>query len=97
MLRRSKNLKFLEIQAISRQIAGRHGLADFQICPSRLKGLEGGEIPSLYKLYSLSVVYGIAIDELLGWYRVPPTAEERDLRLAERVKERLSCQDEVTQ
>jgi transcriptional regulator with XRE-family HTH domain len=96
-LRQSRNLKFREVQAITRQIAGRHGLADFQVCPSRLKGIEDGEIPSVYKLYSLSVVYNIPIDELLGWYRVPPIAEERDLRLAERVrtKERLNCSDEV--
>jgi transcriptional regulator with XRE-family HTH domain len=86
MLRRKRNLKFLDVQTITRQIAGRHGLAEYAICPSRLKGIENGEIPSLYKLYSLSIVYEVPIDILLSWYGVPPAMEEGDLRLAERLK-----------
>jgi transcriptional regulator with XRE-family HTH domain len=85
-LRRKRNLKFLDVQTITRQIAGRHGLAEYAICPSRLKGIENGEIPSLYKLYSLSIVYEVPIDILLSWYGVPPAMEEGDLRLAERLK-----------
>jgi hypothetical protein len=53
-----------------------------------LKGIEGGEIPSLYKLYSLSVVYDVGLGVILSWYRIPSLAEEADVTLATEVKER---------
>jgi hypothetical protein len=87
-LRHSHDLKFRDVHEATKAIAARHGFADFAISPGRLKGIEGGEIPSLYKLYSLSVVYDVGLGVILSWYRIPSLAEEADVTLATEVKER---------
>lgn len=53
-------------------MAIRLGNRKFSIPPSRLYAFEMRRvIPSIYRLYALSSIYGIRLSELLRWYGVP--------------------------
>ena len=86
LLRRDRGWRFRDVHKITQDIAERRKRDDFAICPSRLKGIETGELPSIYKLYSLSVIYNICLTELLEWYGVPlvDKADKEVLRQFER-------------
>ena len=58
-----------EVEYISRKIADEEGEQEFVVSHARLVQIETGEsTPSLYKLYTLSSIYGVNITELLSYY-----------------------------
>jgi transcriptional regulator with XRE-family HTH domain len=58
-----------EVEQISRKVASEEGNEDFAISHARLIQIENGEsTPSIYKLFTLSAVYGVAMTTLLGFY-----------------------------
>jgi transcriptional regulator with XRE-family HTH domain len=61
-----------DIESLSRKIATDEGNDEYIISHARLTQIENGvSPPSLYKLYSLSAIYGIAISELMSYYVNP--------------------------
>lgn len=57
------------VEERSRRIAGARGNPEFAVSHARLTEIEKGETtPSLYKLFSLSTIYDVKIDELLRLY-----------------------------
>jgi transcriptional regulator with XRE-family HTH domain len=71
-LRRLRNrlgLSTRKVAECSREVARRQGSAEFAISHARMVQIEnGGSAPSIYKLFSLSAIYGVAVGELLSFY-----------------------------
>ncbi len=65
-------LTYREVAKASVEIAKNHGRPDFTLHISRLADIENRNVvPSLYKLYSLSVIYHLSVSEISGWYEAP--------------------------
>jgi transcriptional regulator with XRE-family HTH domain len=66
------NLTFREVEQASQEVAARRGSDEFAIALSRLSDIENkGTLPSIYRLYTLCVIYRLDFDEVLRWYGVP--------------------------
>jgi transcriptional regulator with XRE-family HTH domain len=79
-LREQMELTLRDIEVASTALAESRGIEDFIINPSRLSDIETkGVIPSIYRLYVLSVLYRADYAELLKWYGVDLGATVTDL------------------
>jgi transcriptional regulator with XRE-family HTH domain len=82
-LREKLGLTMRDIETSSERIARKHGNEEYLIPPSRLSDFETkGVIPSIYRLYSLAVIYRRDLCELLMWYGVDLNIPVSDLELA---------------
>ncbi len=83
VLREQLGLTMRDVESASVRIAHRHRNDEFSIPPSRLSDVETkGVVPSIYRLYSLSIIYRRDIRELLGWYGVDLNKMVADLDLS---------------
>lgn len=93
------NLRFRDVEQFSQQIADRHGNSEFVINISRLSDIENqGTVPSLYRLYSLCVIYRLNLNEVLSWYGVPAEtmlADAGQIRLGETHAVGIHLEDEA--
>jgi len=65
-------LTLREVHEASIALAEKHGKPEFIVPSSRLHEVEvKGIVPSIFRLYTLSWVYGCNIRELLRWYGIP--------------------------
>jgi len=65
-------LTYRDVERASFEIAVKRGRPDFILHISRLADLENHNVvPSLHKLYSISVIYHLDPLELSGWYEAP--------------------------
>jgi hypothetical protein len=64
-LREERFVKSSDIERVSRSIADVKGEADFYVSHSTLADVEGGAVPSIYKLVSLAVCLRVPLEELL--------------------------------
>jgi transcriptional regulator with XRE-family HTH domain len=70
-LREQLRLKYRDIEEASTKIATAYGNQEFAIRLSRLADIENkGTVPSIYRLYSLSAIYGVDFSTVLQWYGV---------------------------
>ncbi len=70
-IRERLNLRYRDVEEASQRIALRHGNDEFTIALSRLADIENkGTVPSIYRLYSLCVIYRLDPVEVLSWYGV---------------------------
>jgi transcriptional regulator with XRE-family HTH domain len=82
-LRERLGLTMREVENASLRIAGRHESDEFAVCPSRLSDIETkGLIPSIFRLYSLSIVYRCDLREILAWYGIDLNLSAADLNLS---------------
>jgi hypothetical protein len=66
------DLKFRDVEQASLLIAEKHGNSEFAVLISRLSDIENqGNIPSMFRLYSLCCIYRLDLIEVLEWYGVP--------------------------
>jgi transcriptional regulator with XRE-family HTH domain len=79
--REKLRLKFRDVEEASGKIASRHGNDEFIVSLSRLADFEKGAMPSMFKLYSLCVIYSLSFDEVLGWYGISANAAPADADL----------------
>lgn len=64
-------LRFRDVTEASNVIAERQNNEEYRIVPSRLSAIENeGIVPSIYRLYSLCVIYRLDFQEALEWYGV---------------------------
>ena len=93
-LRRARerlDLKFREVEHASQLIAERRGNPEFGILISRLSDIETkGVVPSIYRIYSLSVIYRRDASELLSFFGVDLNRTSEDLSLAHPPKSHVS-------
>src|SRR5580693_8624266 len=80
VLREQLGLTMRDVENASARIAQKRANDEFAIPPSRLSDVETkGVVPSIYRLYSLAVIYRRDIRELLSWYGVDLNAMASDL------------------
>lgn len=71
LLREQLGLTMRDVESASNRIAQKHDNDEFFIPPSRLSDIETkGVTPSIFRLYSLAVIYRRDIREFLRWYGV---------------------------
>src|ERR1700690_250509 len=65
-------LTYRDVERASYELACQRGRPDFIVHLSRLADIENRDVtPSLYKLYTLSVIYHLDPKEVCQWYEVP--------------------------
>jgi len=90
-LREQLGLTIRDVEMASLRIAQKHDKDDFAIQLSRLSDIETkGVLPSIYRLYSLSVIYRIDLRELLRWFGVDLNDAASDLRFSEPPRTHIS-------
>jgi len=72
-------LSLRQVQELSRDIAEHRENHEYYIAHSSLADFENGkQLPNIYKLYSLSVIYGRQYDKLATFFDVPVGEAEKD-------------------
>jgi transcriptional regulator with XRE-family HTH domain len=90
-LREQLGLTMRDVESSSMRLAEKHGNDEFSIPPSRLSDIETkGVIPSIYRLYALSVIYRRDLHDVLSWYGVDVNSVAEDLALAAPPKSHFS-------
>jgi len=80
VLREQLGLTMRDVEHASTRIAQKHANDEFIVVPSRLSDFETkGVVPSIYRFYSLAVIYRTDIRELLAWYGVDLNGMTTDL------------------
>jgi transcriptional regulator with XRE-family HTH domain len=83
LLREQLGLTMRDVENASIAIAARHKNDEFAIPPSRLSDIETkGVVPSIYRLYSLAVIYRRDVLDILTFYGVDLNCAAEDLSLA---------------
>src|SRR5579863_1181739 len=81
-LREKLGLTMRDVETSSARIAEKYRNEEFSIPPSRLSDIETKAIlPSIFRLYSLAVIYRRDLRELLAWYGVDMNNTAADLGL----------------
>jgi transcriptional regulator with XRE-family HTH domain len=81
-VREQLDLTLREVESASARIADKHGNDAFAVSPSRLSDIETkGLVPSIYRLYSLAVIYRRDLREILSWYDIDLNATTADMKL----------------
>jgi transcriptional regulator with XRE-family HTH domain len=82
-LREQLGLTVRDVEASSNRLASRRGNSAYSIPLSRLSDIENKEVvPSIYRVYSLAVIYRRDIREILAWYGIGLDEMAPDLALA---------------
>lgn len=82
-VRERLGLTMREVETASARIAQRHANDEFSVSPSRLSDIETkGLVPSIFRLYSLAVVYRCDLREMLSWYGIDLGLSAPDLHLS---------------
>jgi transcriptional regulator with XRE-family HTH domain len=83
LLREQLGLTMRDVETASAAIAAKHRSEEFAIPPSRLSDIETkGVIPSIYRMYSLSVIYRRDMRDMLAFFGVDVNRTAEDLHLA---------------
>lgn len=78
--REKLGLTIRDVETASVRLAEKYGNEDYNIPLSRLSDIETkGNIPSIYRLYAVSVIYRISFEELLSWYGIDLAQTANDL------------------
>jgi transcriptional regulator with XRE-family HTH domain len=82
-VREKLGLTYRDVEQASRKIAARRGSDDFIVALSRLADIENkGTAPSIFRVYTLCVIYRMDYEEVLRWYGVPrEELESESLRI----------------
>jgi transcriptional regulator with XRE-family HTH domain len=90
-LRERLGLTMRDVETASASISTKHKSDEFSIPPSRLSDIETkGVVPSIYRLYSLSVIYRRDVREILALYGVDLDGVVDDLHLSVPPKSHMS-------
>ncbi len=90
-LRERLGLTMRDVETASASISTKHKSDEFSIPPSRLSDIETkGVVPSIYRLYSLSVIYRRDVREILALYGVDLDGMVDDLHLSLPPKSHMS-------
>ena len=82
-LREQLGLTVRDVEASSSRLAKKRGNSAYSIPLSRLSDIENKEVvPSIYRVYSLAVIYRRDVSEILAWYGVSLDEMAADLELA---------------
>ncbi|MBZ5513268.1 MAG: helix-turn-helix domain-containing protein [Acidobacteriia bacterium] len=80
-IRERLNLTLRLVEEASLEIAEAQGSSEYVVSTGRLNQIENdGSLPSIYKLYSLAVIFHLTVEETLALYGIPVGRTE-ELRL----------------
>ena len=80
--REQLGLTMREVESASLRIAAKHGNEEYAVSPSRLSDIETkGLLPSIYRLYSLAIIYRRDLREVLAWYGIDVNLSAADFQL----------------
>jgi len=83
-VRERLNLRVRDVEQASLKIADKYKNDEFAVLINRISEIENrGLVPTLYKLYSLCVIYRLDFQEVLGWYGISLASMPADSALAE--------------
>lgn len=83
MLREKLGLTMRDVETASERLARKYGNEEYFLPISRLSDFETKRvIPSIFKLYSLAIIYRKAYRELLSWYGVNLDAAINDIQIS---------------
>jgi len=72
LVRNAHNFTLREVARAARHIADRQQNEEFAVSPGRLSEIETkGVVPSIYRLYSLALIYKVDFREILSWFGIP--------------------------
>jgi transcriptional regulator with XRE-family HTH domain len=90
-LREKLGLTMRDVENSSARVADKYRNEEFSIPPSRLSDIETkGILPSIFRLYTLAVIYRRDIRELMSWYGVDLNRMAADLGLVSPPKSHVS-------
>src|SRR5215469_6501457 len=90
-LREKLGLTMRDVENSSACIADKYRNEEFSIPPSRLSDIETkGILPSIFRLYTLSVIYRRDVRELMSWYGVDLNNMAADLGMVSPPKSHVS-------
>jgi transcriptional regulator with XRE-family HTH domain len=72
VLREERQIKPSDVERATRSIAETKGKPDFYVSHSTLADIESGSLPSIHKLFSLSLCLGVPLGELLLPFGIDP-------------------------
>lgn len=88
--REKLGLTIRDVEIASVRLAAKHRNEEFSIPLSRLSDIETkGILPSIYRLYTLSIIYRVSLEELLSWYGVDLAQAASDLSVCDPPKTHL--------
>ena len=91
VLREKLGLTMRDIETASERIARKRNNEEYLIPISRLSDFgTKGVIPSIYRLYSMAVMYRRDVREILLWYEVDLNVEASDLEISAPPRSHLS-------
>ncbi len=91
ILREKLGLTMRDVENSGARIAEKYRNEEFAVPPSRLSDIETkGILPSIYRLYTLSVIYRRDLRELMSWYGVDIGNTAADLGLVSPPKSHVS-------
>jgi transcriptional regulator with XRE-family HTH domain len=71
-VRERLNLTYRDVSQASQVLSARRGSEEFAIALSRLADIENkGTVPTMFRMYTLCVIYRLDFREVLNWYGVP--------------------------
>ena len=83
ILREQLGLTMRDVETASERLARKHANEEYFVPISRLSDFETkGVIPSIYRLYSLTIIYRRDLRELLNWYGVNLDATISDMEIS---------------
>jgi transcriptional regulator with XRE-family HTH domain len=83
IVREQLGLTMRDVEMASASIAAKHGNDDFSVPLSRLSDIETkGIVPSIFRLYSLAVIYRCDLRDILSWYGIDMGEVAGDLKVA---------------
>lgn len=85
-VRERLGLTLRAVEEASLEISAAEGNAEYMVSIGRLNQIEnGGSLPSIYKLYTLAVIYHMSLEEIVSLYAIPVTKmEDYRVRLSPR-------------
>jgi transcriptional regulator with XRE-family HTH domain len=90
-LREQLGFTIRDVEAASLRIAARHKNDDFALPLSRLSDIEKKAVtPSIFRLYTLSVIYRRDLRELMSWFGIEINDAPADLALCQPPRSHLS-------
>jgi transcriptional regulator with XRE-family HTH domain len=84
ILREQLGFTMRDVENISQRVAGKHKNEEYEIPVSRLSDIETKSIiPSMYRVYTLAVIYRQDFCEILSWYGIDLENIPKDLSISE--------------
>ena len=74
IIREQMKLTMRDVAAATNRIAEQQDNEEYAISISSLSQIENrGALPNVFRLYSLSLIYGVALTEVISWFGIPLT------------------------